>query len=49
MIAHSEGEYSADEKRLIRFIAGKTGVDEKVLIEMEQTTSGQKAIETTVD
>ena len=49
VIAHSEGEYSADEKRLIRFIAGKTGVDEKVLIEMEQTTSGQKAIETTVD
>ena len=44
--AHSEGEYSTEERRLIRFIAGKTGVDDKVLTEMEQTISGQKAIET---
>ena len=46
VIAHSEGEYSADEKRLIRFIAGKTGVDDEVLTEMEQKVSGQKVIET---
>ena len=49
MIAHSEGEYSTEERRLIRFIAGKTGVDDEVLTEMEQKVSGQKAIETTVD
>ena len=49
VIAHSEGEYSAEEKRLIRFIAGKTGVDDEALIEMEQTISGQKAIETAED
>ena len=49
VIAHSEGEYSAEEKRLIRFIAGKTGVDDEALIEMEQTISGQKAIETAKD
>ena len=46
VIAHSEGEYSTEERRLIRFIAGKTGVDEEVLTEMEQKVSGQKAIET---
>ena len=49
VIAHSEGEYSTEERRLIRFIAGKTGVDDKVLTEMEQTISGQKAIETAED
>ena len=46
VIAHSEGEYSTEERRLIRFIAGKTGVDDEVLTEMEQKVSGQKAIET---
>ena len=37
VIAHSEGEYSADEKRLIRYIAQKSGVDNAVLLEMEKT------------
>ena len=46
VIAHSEGEYSTEERRLIRFIAGKTGVDDEVLTEMEQKVSGQKVIET---
>ena len=46
VIAHSEGEYSTEERRLIRYIAEKTGVDGAALTEMEQTVSGQKAIET---
>ena len=37
VIAHSEGEYSADEMRLIRYIAQKSGVDNAVLLEMEET------------
>ena len=49
VIAHSEGEYSTEERRLIRFIAGKTGVDDETLTKMEQTISGQKAIETAKD
>ena len=49
VIAHSEGEYSTEERRLIRFIAGKTGVDNETLTEMEQAISGQKAIETAED
>jgi len=35
VIAHSEGEYSADERRLIRYVAEKSGVEEAVLLEME--------------
>ena len=47
-IAHSEGEYSEDERRLIRYIAEKSGVDNAALTEMEQSfrdghfTSGMK-------
>ena len=37
VIAHSEGEYSADEKRLIRYIAQKSGVKKAVLLKMEET------------
>ena len=37
VIAHSEGEYSANEKRLIRYFAQKSGVDNAVLLEMEKT------------
>ena len=44
VIAHSEGEYSTEERRLIRFIAGKTGVDESALIEMEQEFGSPKGI-----
>ena len=36
-IAHSEGEYSEDERRLIRYIAEKSGVDKAVLLEMERS------------
>ena len=36
-IAHSEGEYSEDERRLIRYVAEKSGVDDAALIEMEQS------------
>ena len=35
VIAYSEGEYSEDERRLIRFVAEKSGVDDAVLAEME--------------
>ena len=37
VIAHSEGEYSADEKRLIRYVAMKSGVKKAVLLKMEET------------
>ena len=36
VIAHSEGEYSEDEKRLIRYIARRSGVDDSVLLELEE-------------
>ena len=39
-IAHSEGEYSEDERRLIRFVAEKSGVDNAVLLEMEKSFAG---------
>ena len=44
-IAFSEGDYSASEKRLIRYIAKKSGVDYTVLLEMEHTFSTLIAIE----
>ena len=44
VIAHSEGEYSTEERRLIRFIAGKTGVDDAALAEMEQEFGSPKGI-----
>ena len=37
VIAHSEGEYSADERRLIRYVAMKSGVKKAVLLKMEET------------
>ena len=37
VIAHSEGEYSVDEKRLIRYVAMKSGVKKAVLLKMEET------------
>ena len=39
-IAHSEGEYSEDERRLIRFVAENSGVDNAVLLEMEKSFAG---------
>ena len=44
-IAFSEGDYSANEKRLIRYIARRAGVDHTVLLEMEQTINTLNAIE----
>ena len=44
-IAYSEGEYSASEKRLIRYITKKSGVDYAILLEMEHTFSTLIAIE----
>ena len=44
-IAFSEGDYSANEKRLIRYIARRAGVDHTVLLEMEHTISTLAAIE----
>lgn len=44
-IAYSEGEYSASEKRLIRYITKKCGVDYAILLEMEHTFSTLLAIE----
>ena len=41
-IAYSEGEYSASEKKLIRYIAGRTGVRKAELIEMQQIFKEQK-------
>lgn len=34
-VAYSEDDYSKNEKRLIRFIAGKSGVDREMVLEME--------------
>ena len=44
-IAYSEGEYSASERRLIRYIAKKSGVNNTILLEMEHTFSTLMAIE----
>ena len=44
-IAYSEGDYSANERRLMRYIAKKSGVDNTVLLEMEHTFSTLLAIE----
>ena len=44
-IAYSEGEYSASEKRLIRYITKKCGVDYAILLEMEHTFNTLLAIE----
>ena len=44
-IANSEGEYSKNEKRFIRYFAMKTGIDGSVRMEMEQTFSTLVAIE----
>ena len=44
-IANSEGEYSKNEKRFIRYFALKTGIDGSVRMEMEQTFSTLVAIE----
>ena len=38
-IAYSEGDYSTNERRLMRYIAKKSGVDNTVLLEMEHTFS----------
>ena len=44
-VAYSEGDYSAEEKRLLRFISKSVGVDHAVLLEMEQTMKTLLAIE----
>lgn len=44
-IAYSEGDYSKNEKRLIRFIARKAGVEDTVLLDMEHTIRTLFAIE----
>ena len=44
-IAYSEGEYSANERRLIRYITKKSGVDNTILLEMEHTFRTLIAIE----
>ena len=44
-IAYSEGDYSTNERRLMRYIAKKSGVDNTVLLEMEHTFSTLIAIE----
>lgn len=44
-IANSEGDYSANERRLIRYITKKSGVDYAILLEMEHTYSTLTAIE----
>lgn len=44
-IAYSEGEYSVNEKRLLRYITKKLGVDDVVLLEMENTIRTLLAIE----
>ena len=44
-IAYSEGDYSANEKRLIRYFARKAGVDNTVMLEMEHTIRSLIAIE----
>ena len=44
-IAFSEGDYSANEKRLIRYFAKRAGVEHTVLLEMENTIRTLAAIE----
>lgn len=44
-IANSEGDYSANERRLIRYITKKSGVDYAILLEMEHTYNTLTAIE----
>ena len=44
-VAYSEGEYSSNEKRLLRFIAKCLGVDYAILLEMEHTVRTLLAIE----
>ena len=44
-IAYSEGDYSANEKRLMKYIAMKSGVERTTLLEMEHTFSTLMAIE----
>lgn len=44
-VAYSEGDYSSNEKRLLRFIAKSVGVDYAVLLEMEHTVRTLLAIE----
>lgn len=44
-IAYSEGEYSENEKKLIRYIAAKSGVDNTVLLEMENALNTLTEIE----
>lgn len=44
-VAFSEGEYSSSEKRLLRLIARRAGVDGTVLLEMEHTLRTLLAIE----
>ena len=41
-MAYSEDEYSENERRLIRYIAEKSGVDRAILPEMEQIFKEQK-------
>lgn len=36
-IAYSEGDYSANEKRLIRYFSRRAGIEDTVLLEMEHT------------
>lgn len=44
-VAYSEGNYSTNEKRLLRFITKSVGVDYAILLEMEQTVRTLLAIE----
>lgn len=44
-IAFSEGDYSTNENRLIRYFAMRAGVEQAVLLEMEQTIRTLAAIE----
>ena len=44
-VAYSEGDYSSNEKRLLRFIAKCVGVDYAVLLEMEHTIRTLLALE----
>ena len=46
LMAFSEGDYSANEKRLIRFITRALQVDPAVALEMEQSIRAIRAIET---
>ena len=44
-IAYSEGDYSANEKRLLRYFARRAGIEDTVLMEMEHTIRTLFAIE----